>query len=379
VSSGPVHSSGHRPGGLSWYLESLVGGGRQLSRIPIRQLPFRIGRRPDVDLTLHSSLVSKLHAEIYLEGEALRLRDLGSTNGTFVCREKVADAPIQEGDILHFADCEFRLAQQEPGEETRDAGATYSSTIARPHLDLPRQFVEGARELRELLREGRVAPVFEPIVSLETREVVAYEALGRGRHPRLPESPLELFRIASTIGAEAELSRLFRRKAIERVAHRGDLPLLFFNTHPAEIDEPGLVGSLEELRRSAPHLRIAIEFPESALIGAADIARLRGRLRALGMALAYDDFGTGQARLIELSEVPPDYLKFDRRFIRGIDRATPPRRRLLRSLVAMTRDLGVQSVAEGVETAPEAALCQRLGFTLGQGRYYGEGVPLDHL
>jgi len=67
--------------------------------------------------------------------------------------------------------------------------------------------------------------------------------LGRGRHPHLPEGPTELFHIASGVGAEAELSRLFRRKALELVAGRRDLPTLFLNTHPAELEEPGLLAS----------------------------------------------------------------------------------------------------------------------------------------
>jgi FOG: EAL domain len=99
---------------------------------------------------------------------------------------------------------------------------------------------------------------------------------------------------------------------------------------------------------------------------------LRDTLQELDMGLAYDDFGAGQARLAELADVPPDYLKFDIGLIRNIHLATPDRQRMLASLVRMVRELGTAALAEGVETADEHRVCQELGFELGQGFYYGK-------
>ncbi len=106
---------------------------------------------------------------------------------------------------------------------------------------------------------------------------------------------------------------------------------------------------------------------------------LRDRLAAMGVKLAYDDFGTGQARLLELAEAPPDYLKFDRRFVTGIDQAPASRRRLVASLVAAARELLVQTVAEGVETPAEAEVCERLGFNLAQGYHFGRPASVEAL
>jgi EAL domain-containing protein (putative c-di-GMP-specific phosphodiesterase class I) len=97
------------------------------------------------------------------------------------------------------------------------------------------------------------------------------------------------------------------------------------------------------------------------------------------VGLAYDDFGVGQARLFELAEAPPHYLKFDRRFITGIEDAPNSRRRLLSSLVAAARELLVRTVAEGVETAAEAAACLEAGFTHAQGYHFGPPGPLEEL
>ena len=103
------------------------------------------------------------------------------------------------------------------------------------------------------------------------------------------------------------------------------------------------------------------------------------KLTDLDIGLAYDDFGTGQARLLELAEVPPDYLKFAMDFIRGIDQAPPSKRRLLSALVAVARDLEAQPIAEGIETEAEAEVCVAVGFTLAQGYYYGMPLAADHL
>jgi EAL domain-containing protein (putative c-di-GMP-specific phosphodiesterase class I) len=367
-----------RPKG-AFHLESHVEGSRQLRRIRIHPVPFRIGRRAGLDLVLSSDSVSKTHAEIYWAEDGLHLHDLGSTNGTFLNRQQVDDALLREGDIVHFADFEFRLAQVEDAEAIAPESSDEPATVALGHKNLPHKFIQGTRELKELIRDKAVTTVFQPIVLLPKGTVVAYEALGRGRHPALPESPTELFKIAETIGLEAELSRLFRWKAVELVRYRTGLPKLFLNTHAAELEEPGLLESLKDLREMAPWLQLALEIHESVLADPAMIASLRSQLSAIQIGLAYDDFGAGQARLLELGEAPPNYLKFDIRFVAGIDHAPSSKRRLLTSLITMARDLLMKTVAEGIETPGEAEVCSRLGFTHAQGFHFGRPIPADLL
>jgi len=354
-----------------------VEGGRQLRRIAVQPLPFRVGRLPDLDLTLASDSVSKEHGELFLRGGALHVRDLGSKNGTFVNSERVGEAPLREGDIVHFAQVEFRVGRQEidGGEEL----GLEPSTVSLGDLKLPEQFVEGARQLPELLRERLVSVVFQPIVSLPSGTLAGYEALGRGRHPRLPEAPLDLFRIAAGVGAEAELSQLFRETALELVLVKSRFPALFLNVHPAELEKASLVPAVVEARRKVPHLRLTLEVHEGALADLASVDRLRTQLSRSGVGIAYDDFGAGQARLLELAEVPPHYLKFDMSFVRGIDTAPASRQRLLSSLVSVARDLLVYTVAEGVETAEEAEVCMRIGFTHAQGFFFGRPRPIEEI
>src|SRR5262245_53354916 len=358
-----------------WFLESWAEGGNG-RRVLIRPLPFRVGRRPGLDLTLPSDSVSKEHAEIYLDLDTLRIRDLGSTNGTFVNRGLITDSELQQGDIVHFADFEFRVGVDEVASAD---DVDRPSTVSLKQTKLTQQFVQGTRELGELLRGSAVTIALQPMVTLPDARIMGYEVLGRGQHPGLSSAPNDLFRIAHTMGASAELSRLFRKRAVDVLASRTDLPLLFLNTHEDELASPGLVDSITELVRLVPHIKLALEIHERALADIDAIRSLRAGLSEIGVELAYDDFGIGQARLLELGEVPPDYLKFDRQFVHAIDSAPASKQRVLTSLVTVARDLLVKTVAEGIETAAEAEICRQVGFTHAQGFYFGPPAPAERL
>jgi len=105
---------------------------------------------------------------------------------------------------------------------------------------------------------------------------------------------------------------------------------------------------------------------------------LRAELQALDMQLAYDDFGAGQARLLDLIEVPPDFLKFDMCLIRDIHTASKQRQQMLTTLVRMVHDLGVAVLAKEIECEGEAAFCARLGFEYAQGYYFGKPAPASN-
>lgn len=354
-----------------WALESPAGGNRRLARLTIRKLPFRIGRREGLELSLPHESVSKEHAEIYGAEDGLHVRDLHSTNGTFANEVRVQDAPIHEGDLLRFAEFELRVVRLRDQDVQTQAPPDDTANL--------NERCEGGKELVELLEKEAVEPVFQPIVVLPGKILVGFEALGRGRHPKLPESPIELFDVAEGIGVVSELSRLFRRKAVEAVRERPDLPLLFLNTHPKELAHAGLIDSLAELRELAPNLKLVLEIHESGITDPLWVAHLRKELVNLEMRLAFDDFGIGQSRLLELAHVPPHILKFDRSLVSGIDTAPESRQRMLASLVRAASELMVHTVAEGIETEAQAEVCTRLGFTHAQGHLFGHPVAASRL
>jgi EAL domain-containing protein (putative c-di-GMP-specific phosphodiesterase class I) len=360
-----------------WFLEGHVDGGQRRWRVPITTQPFLVGRRPGLGLTLISDAVSGLHARLYETEEGWRVQDLDSTNGTFLNRRRVKDALIQEGDVLHFADLEFRLGREDV-EDAATTGATLTVPLA--DLDLPRRFAETGQHLMRLIRQNAVTLHFQPIIGLKDGGVLGHEALGRGRLPELPAEPGDLFLVASSLGVEVQLSRLFRNKLRDFKDAAPKLGLVFLNTHPSEMEDPETIELLGQLQADVAPMPIALEVHERfAASSPAFVANLHKRLREMEIGLAYDDFGVGQSRLVELTDSPPDYLKFDISLIRGIDHAPSSRQRVLASLVSAATELGVRTIAEGVETASEAATCAAIGFSHAQGFHFRKPRPGEEL
>lgn len=356
-----------------WYLEGTLDDSGELYRVPVMRQPFRVGRDQGLELSLPSQVVSSVHAQIIQRAAQLHVLDLGSTNGTFVNKILVdGETPLVDGDIVQFATLAFRVGLT--GSDSLDSLVTSTASIDTQSLT---KMAEDARRLQHLLAEEAVTELFQPIVSLIEGPILGYEVLGRGNLEGLPGGVLELFHLAETIGAEIELSLLLRRRSVATCGTLAGEHCYFLNTHPAELVEDVLIASLREARHLWPDLRLALEIHESAVADPTAIQRLRDQLAELEMLLVYDDFGAGQARLLQLAEVPPDFLKFDRSLIRGIHRASTARRQLLRGLVTMARELGIRLIAEGLESQGEVDVCRDLGFEYGQGDLFALPRPCE--
>jgi EAL domain-containing protein (putative c-di-GMP-specific phosphodiesterase class I) len=228
----------------------------------------------------------------------------------------------------------------------------------------------------KLIADQTVVPHYQPIVEVATGKAIAFEALARSSLFGL-DKPAMMFKAAEYFQKEAELSRILRLAGLACTNPDTQQPHLFLNTHPAELrDLKPLVLSLRDLRRMRPEQPMTLEVHEASAVDLATMKMLRLALDDLQMGLAYDDFGAGQARLHELVEARPDYLKFDRQLICGLDSAGADRMQLVESLVTISKQLGIATLAEGVETADEAEACKRVGFELIQGYYYGRPAAL---
>ena len=177
------------------------------------------------------------------------------------------------------------------------------------------------------------------------------------------------------LNLEVQLSNMLRWEGILQSASFASPPHLFVNTHPREVCEEGLIESMREIRKLRPKQAITLEIHEAAITDVDQMLELQQALTEMDIRLAYDDFGAGQARLVELIKVQPHYLKFDIALIRNIDQAPAQQQQLVSTLVRMVRDLGVVPLAEGIETAGEAGVCTDLGFELAQGYYFGKPAP----
>ena len=226
-----------------------------------------------------------------------------------------------------------------------------------------------------LMENRLVTPFFQPVVDLCSGAPLGYEVLARSQVFGL-ESSYAMFNAASRLNMEVELSVMLRWEGIREGLNLPERPTLFVNTHPLEIRAEGLVSSLANAKQLSSDTNIVLEVHEAAITDPKEMVELRDSLKALGIGIAYDDFGSGQTRLTELIEAPPDYLKFDISLIKDIDKASPERQRTLESLVKVALDLGVNPLAEGVETAAEADVCRKMGFKTAQGYHFGRPAPV---
>ncbi len=357
----------------SWYLESQLDTRGRVRRAAVRPLPFRVGRQVDSDLFLSSRHGSGRHAELFEKDGALWVRDLGSTNGTSVNGRRLSDRHrLADDDVIHFADIEVRVIELQPQATLRTTQVF--SISERERLEAQ---VKAPAAFRRMLRDRSLRADFQPIVRLEDRQIVGWEILGRGELAGSEASTEHLFYIAEKLGDEVALSEALRGRGLE-LARADDTaePLLFMNTHPAELADPtALLASLEELRLDHPRPALVLEIHEAAVADMSSLAALHAGLRELRIDVAFDDFGTGQARLLELTEVAPRYLKFDAVWVEDLHLASSRRHEMVSSLLRMVIDLGIEPIAECVESQEEADACQRLGFALAQGKYLGPPAP----
>ena len=350
----------------TWFLSGQTDESEPLRKYPIHSDPFTVGRQSDSSLCLPKGCISKNHAELsFLEDGKLVLRDLGSTNGTYVNGEAISGATIvNEDDIIQFATIVFRVGS--------DNVESVGNTIAEDVCDQALAIIQFER----LISDGGLYPHFQPIVELSDQSRIGYEVLGRSRLFGL-QSPHEMFTAASQLNMEAQLSEAFRQRGVEIGTAFGSDVNLFVNTHPKELDRSEFYESLKTLRESAPDQKITLEIHEAASTNLTMMRELCSFLADYEIMLAFDDFGVGRARLVELGEVRPDFLKFDMKLTKNIEMAPPSRQELVALFANMVNSLGIKTLAEGVETRECHEILVEMGFQLVQGFYYGSPSPIS--
>ena len=359
-----------------WCLEGVTYE-QEEAMVRLTAFPFFVGRDAGCDLPIASAATSRQHAVIDLDiGGSLRLTDLNSGNGTFVNRAQIyGSVLLGDGDVVHFGTTEFRLRQVE--QNVFDALATSDSSqtvLVGREPALSEHFVLLERQFIDMLDARAVHTALQPIVHARDGRLKAFEILGRGQISGLPQTPIDMFVMAGRLGKEVQLSEAFRWAGLTAAATFAPNATLFVNVHPREMFTEALYRSLLLLRAMVPTVQLVIEIHETAVTQIADVKAMALRLQEINVQFAYDDFGAGQARLVELVDAPPHYVKFDMGLIRDIDRASPKKQQLVSQLVRIVHDVGAIALAEGVETPAEAHICAVMNFDLIQG--YLTGKPM---
>ncbi|MDP9037561.1 MAG: EAL domain-containing protein [Myxococcota bacterium] len=205
---------------------------------------------------------------------------------------------------------------------------------------------------------------YQPIVSWSRRNVFGYEALLRTNEPSLPH-PGAILDAAERLGRLHDLGRAIRAEAAAPAVRMPEGAILFVNLHTHDLLDEDLFDAQSPLARIAE--RVVLEITERASLHAVrDVQARIARLRWMGFRIAVDDLGAGYAGLTSFAQLEPEVVKLDMSLVRGVN-CQPTKQTLMRTMIAMCHELGMQVVAEGIETAAERDTIVEAGCDLLQG------------
>jgi diguanylate cyclase (GGDEF)-like protein/PAS domain S-box-containing protein len=240
-------------------------------------------------------------------------------------------------------------------------------------------------ELRRAIEREEIKMLYQPIVRLEDRAIAGFEALARWDHPKLGRlSPAEFISIAEEIGLIVDLGLFVldhtaRHLAQWQAATRAREPVFAsVNVSSRQLLRHDLIQDLRAVLGRAALARgtLKLEITESLVMENPEhAAQILTRIKELGAGLSLDDFGTGHSSLAYLQRCPFDTIKIDQSFVRTTPRGTRPV--ILRSIIALAHDLGMEVVAEGAETDSDAVELYQLGCEYAQGFAFGEPMSAE--
>ncbi len=361
-----------------WFLQGAFSNATTLQEIPLNPLPQVLGRDAHLVCVIQNPTVSRQHARVETYEQQLLLTDLNSSNGTYVNRQRInTPTLIDHGDIIHLGTSELRLINR--AAETLQVRQPDDVTRILGTPTLSDKFPAGIKELQQLIELHSVNIVYQPIIRAKDLQCVGYEALCRGADPHLPMSPLDLFKIAESFNLEVQLSEMLRNQSLAQ-AHRYQLGgEMLINTHPAEIANPDrLIQHLTQLHQQYPHSRMTLEIHEQSITEDSHLLKqLKKELRKLTIKLAFDDFGVGQSRLMEMIEAKPDLIKFNKKLIEEIHLGGTTRIHLVRTLLNFAKELKIATLAECVCSTEEYNTCRVMGFEFYQGYHFEKPRPAE--
>jgi EAL domain-containing protein (putative c-di-GMP-specific phosphodiesterase class I)/CheY-like chemotaxis protein len=240
-------------------------------------------------------------------------------------------------------------------------------------------------ELAQAITANRIEVHYQPKVDMATGIVRGVEALARWQHPRLGFVPPDLFiAVAEREGMIQALTTSVMSRALGQAAHwnaHGLRLSMAINLSPRLLESVAIVQQIVDLvaHHGLRPDQVMLEITESSVVDCMGVALgVLARLRLKGLGLSIDDYGTGFSSMQQLARIPFNELKIDRSFVRDASRR-PNLRVILQSALDMARQLGLSSVAEGIETMEDWKLVQACGCNVGQGYQIARPMPADDL
>lgn len=342
-------------------LQSCLEPGQVLARLGADEFALLVEAEPgsDAPLRLAKRLIGMIgdpiaHAQARIE--------IGASIGIAVCPQ---DGNSPE-DLMRAADLAMHRAKKDERGSVRYFEMGMDAELRS------RQALEA--KLRRAIHTQQIRPHYQPLVHLETREVIGFELLARWYDP--DEGiimPSTFISIAEDTNILSALSYSILRQACREARFWPDTISFALNISPSQLKDPSLAKMLLSIidEEGFCPKRLEIEVTESALVGDLTVAKeTLETLRNAGVKIAIDDFGTGYSGLFHLRELKFDKLKIDRSFVQNLE--DPENEKIIHAIVSLGRSLGLPTTAEGVEEPEQLKKLIELGCEYGQGYYFGK-------
>ena len=236
--------------------------------------------------------------------------------------------------------------------------------------------------LRRSCREKSFEVAFQPLVDANSETVIGFEALLRLRDADgVPISPAEFVPLAESIGLIEEIGEWVLFEAIEKISQLNETVSVSVNLSAEQFKSERLVGLVKEAlsRSDLDPKRLELEITESVLLEhEASTQNQIDSLKALGVRIAMDDFGTGFSSLSTLWRYGFDRIKIDKSFVQALEVSPERSMQLIDTMVLLAARMGMNITAEGIETEEQRDVLTRLGCDVLQGFFYGHPMPISH-
>jgi EAL domain-containing protein (putative c-di-GMP-specific phosphodiesterase class I)/GGDEF domain-containing protein len=330
---------------------------------------------PRADLEITMSIVDRLQG-VVSEPMSVEGRTIHLTCAIGVCLEERSPAPTGAA-MIAAARCALRTAQRAEAEGVRSFTKEMQHQVEVEH--------QLASQVTQALDSGQIRPWFQPQVSTDTGTITGFEALARWHHPDLgvltPAHFLPAIAASHAFVQLGEVVLLHALTALQSWDKTGIcVPTVGINLSLDELRDPRLAERMAwQVDRFGlqPH-RLCIEILETVTLQAEDDAVIRN-LRALktaGFKMDLDDFGTGHASIAHIARFGVERIKIDRSFVTDVD-SDPEKKRLIAAILSMADHLGIETLAEGVETPAEHSTLAQLGCTHVQGFGIARPMPFE--
>ncbi|WP_029006814.1 sensor domain-containing protein [Azospirillum halopraeferens] len=335
---------------------------------------------------------------------SMLLNDIDDVGDALSAAERLSQAVARPIDLDGHAvvlTCSVGIALSESGYERpedmlRDASlAMYrAKSGGRNRIDvfdgaLRRQAMAMMRtesDLRTALEQGQLCLYYQPIITLGSGRIAGFEALMRWRHPdRGLVPPLDFIPLAEETGLIVPMGRWAVREAVRRIADwqtrfpRSEPLFMSVNVSSRQFLDDDLPGLVREVLTDhpIPPRSLKLEITESLLMKDPDRCRaIMQEIRAMDVRLSIDDFGTGYSSLAYLHRYPADTLKIDKTFVQAIATGESSAA-IVQVITTLAAILGMDAVAEGIESAGEAEFLRDIACKYGQGYHFARPVPDD--